>query len=324
MSIHPRRRSCTSSAGATLLTLFFPVVFGATALRAQDYIRPSLAGEASAEARRQTIDRIPYNLLVGPIRFRLSSTVGLEYNDNINIAERDTQEDFIFRPEVNLSALWPVTQLNTLRLDIGLGYAFYADHSENNTNAILLRPGSQLSFDLFVGDVRINFHDRFSLEQDPIGERQLSGVVDYGRFQNTAGVSVLWDLNKAVVTLGYDHYTFIATNDDFDYLDRNAEILSGSVSFAVSSTTGVGFESTYVFNAYERNLLNDSDTLSIGGFVETQLSNYLKLRVAAGYQMLSFDRDTVALGPFPDGSFVLYDDSRELNDFYFNALLATA
>jgi hypothetical protein len=43
--------------------------------------------------------------------------------------------------------------------------------------------------------------------------------------ENTAGVSVLWDLNKAVLTFGYDHYTYISTNDTFSYLDRNAEIV---------------------------------------------------------------------------------------------------
>ena len=63
--------------------------------------------------------------------------------------------------------MWPITQLNTLKLDLGVGYAFYLDHSEYNTNGLLLSPGSQLAFDIFVGDFRINIHDRFSLEQDP-------------------------------------------------------------------------------------------------------------------------------------------------------------
>ena len=97
-------------------------------------------------------------------------------------------------------------------------------------------PGSQLAFDIFVGDFRINIHDRFSLEQDPVAEIALSNVADYGRFQNTAGVAVLWDLNQAVVTAGYDHYTFISTTDDFDYLDRNADIFSASIGFTPTST----------------------------------------------------------------------------------------
>ncbi len=303
------------------LALILPSLLIASAIFAQDAIRPSLAGEAAAEARRQSLDRIPYNMLIGPVRFRFSATMGVEYNDNINISETNEQEDFIFRPQVNLDALWPITQLNTLRFDIGLGYAFYADHSENNTNGILLAPGSQIAFDVFVSDFRINFHDRFSLEQDPIGEPELSGVSDYGRFQNTAGVSVLWDLNKAVVTVGYDHYNFVATNDDFDYLDRNAESLTASVSVAATSTTGVGVEGSYVFNSYDQDVLNDSDTFSGGAFVETQLTNYLKLRVAGGYQNISFDSDTVTLG-FANGGVAFFNDSRTLDDYYVNALLS--
>ncbi|CAN5152291.1 hypothetical protein BH20VER2_BH20VER2_02240 [soil metagenome] len=310
------------------LALVLPILCATSIVQAQDVVRPSLAGEAAAEARRQSLDRIPYNLLVGPVRFRFSATAGLEYNDNINIAEVNRMEDFIFRPQVNLNALWPITQLNTLRFDIGVGYAFYLDNSQFNTNGILLAPGSQLSFDIFIGDFRINFHDRFSLEQDPIGEPQLSGVVDYGRFQNTAGVSVLWDLNKAVVTFGYDHYTFIATNDDFSYLDRNAEMLTATVSVAATSTTGVGLETSFVHNYYNENLLNDSDTFSIGGFVETQLTNYLKLRVAGGYQHISFGGDDVVLGPFPPGflpgseRFIVFNDRGNLSDFYINLLLS--
>ena len=89
--------------------------------RSQDAVRPSLAGEAASEARHQDIERLPYNLLVGPLRFRLSATMGVEYNDNINLSEVNTQDDFILRPQINFDAIWPVTQINTLRLDLGLG-----------------------------------------------------------------------------------------------------------------------------------------------------------------------------------------------------------
>src|SRR5262245_1558825 len=96
-------------------------------LRAQEAVRPSLAGEAAAETRRQSVDQIPSNLLLGPVRFRFSMTTGVEYNDNINLAETNKQSDVIIRPQFNLDAIWPLTQLNTLRFDLGLGYAFYLD-----------------------------------------------------------------------------------------------------------------------------------------------------------------------------------------------------
>src|ERR1043166_7023625 len=267
-----------------VFTLLVPVLFTAGMLRAQDAVRPSLAGEAAAEARRQSIDKIPYNLEIGPIKFRFSATMGIEYNDNINLAEDGSfafpsptgpitvttspQEDVILHPQINLNALWPITQLNTLRFDIGIGHAFYLDHSNYDTNTILLTPGSQLAFDIFVGDFRINIHDRFSLEQDPVSEIALSNVADYGRFQNSAGIAVLWDLNQAVVTLGYDHYNFIATNDLFEYLDRNADILSASIGYTPTATMTVGLEGSIVNTYYDQTVLNDSLTYSIGAFME--------------------------------------------------------
>ena len=308
------------------LTFLVPLLFTAGIVRAQDAIRPSLAGEAAAEARRQSIDKIPYNLQVGPIKFRFSATMGVEYNDNVNLAEDGSvvflsptgpilvttspQEDFILRPQINLDALWPITQLNTLRLDIGIGHAFYLDHSNYDTNSVLISPGSQLAFDIFVGDFRINLHDRFSLEQDPVAEVALSNVADYGRFQNTAGISVLWDLNQAVVTLGYDHYTFISTTTAFDYLDRNADIVSGTIGFTPSSNLTVGLEGSFVNTYYDQNVLNDSRTYSGGAFVEMQLTSYLKLRVAGGYQAIDFDNTG------------LVNDAHDLNDYYANALLS--
>ncbi len=315
MSVTPPLAHVNRPSKCIALVFFLPLLCAASIARSQDVVRPSLAGEVAAEARRQDIEHIPYNLLMGPIRFRVSATLGVEYNDNINLAEVNTQEDVIIRPQVNVNAIWPVTQLNTLRLDLGLGYAFYIDHSNADTSGVLISPGSQLAFDIFIGDFRINFHERPSLQQDPIAELALSNVVDYGRFENTVGVSVLWDLNKAVVTLGYDHYTYISTTSTFNYLDRNAEELSGNVDFAVSSTTNVGLESYAVFNYYDQNVLNDSTDYAIGAFAETQLTNYLKVRVAGGYQWISFNNGgVVSTGPF--------HDSGKLSDYYANILIS--
>ncbi len=293
---------------------------------AQDAIRPSLAGEAAAEARRQSIDNIPYNLQLGPMKLRFSATLGFEYNDNINLSEdgsvlipsifgpvlvvTEKQSDFIIRPQFNINALWPITQLNTFKIDLGIGYAFYMDHSENNTNGLLLSPGSQVAFDIFVGDFRINFHDRFSLEQDPIAEASLSNVADYGRFQNTAGVSVLWDLNAAVATFGYDHYNFISTTDRFEYLDRSAEMLNGSIAFTPNSAMSVGVEGAMVWTTYDQNVLNDSESYSAGVFLETQVTSNVKFRVAGGYQNIDFDNTG------------LVNDAHDLDDYYANAMLS--
>jgi len=299
----------------TALVFTLSLLCSASALFAQDAIRPSLAGEAAAEARRQDVDRIPYNLLLGPIRFRVSATVGVEYNSNINYAEVNEQDDVIIMPNVTIDAIWPMTQLNTLRLDLGIGYRFYLDHSENNTNAILLAPNSQIAFDIFVGDFRINIHDRMSLQQDPIAQGALSNVADYGRFENTAGISVLWDLNQALVSFGYDHYNFVSITDQFDYLNRNSEIVFASIDFLLSPTIGIGPEANAVWTNYDKMVLNDNEDYSVGGFIEAQITSNLRVRAAGGYQWIDFDRDFVDFFGF------MARDRGELSDYYVNGLI---
>lgn len=307
---------CSRDRAPKWIALVFSLSLLCTAsVFAQDAVRPSLAGEAAAEARQQDVDRIPYNLLMGPIRFRVSASVGVEYNDNINYADVNTQDDVIIRPNLTLDAIWPITQLNTLRLDLGIGYAFYLDHDENDTRAILIAPNSQIAFDIFVGDFRINIHDRMSIQQDPIAEPALSNVANYARFENTGGVSVLWDLNQALVNLGYDHYNFVSLTNQFDYLDRNADILFGSIDFLLTPTIGMGPEATAVFTNYDQHVLNDNDDYSVGGFIEAQITNNLKVRVAGGWQWIDFDNGPVNFFGF------LFPDDKRASDFYANILI---
>jgi len=311
------------------LFLFAIAMLASGSSYAQDAVRPSLAGQDAYDARQEDVSRIPYNLLLGPVRFRVGASVGVEYNDNINYAEVNTQDDVIVTPSLTLDMIWPITQLNTLRLDLGIGYSFYVDHSGDNTDYLLVAPKSQIAFDIFVGDFRINIHDRMLVQQDPVQEGALSNTSDYGRFENTAGISVLWDLNKVLLQVGYDHYNFIATNDDFDYLNRNAEIVYGSGAFTVNPTVTVGVEGNAVFTRYDNNdnfngVLNNNDEYSLGGFIEAAITNNLKVRAAGGYQSMDFDNNFV-LFPVPTifGLLVLpCPDQGHLRDYYVNGLVS--
>jgi hypothetical protein len=307
-------------------------------LLAQDAVRPSLAGEDASEARHEDVDRIPYNLLAGPVRFRLGASIGVEYNDNINYAEDGTaiihgptgntvftthaEDDVVIHPQINFDAIWPLSQINTLRFDIGMGYSFYLDHSSADTNGLLIAPGSQIAFDFFVGDFRINIHDRLSVQQDPVAEFQVSNTNDYGRLENYAGLSVLWDLNQLLLSVGYDHYNYVSTASEFDYLDRQAEQLYGSAAFNVTNTFTVGAEGSAVFTYYDTqdvlsDSLSDSNVYSTGAFVEIQLTNNLRARVAGGYQWMDFDRDFVVFN-LPVFGLIVAPDEMHIGDYYLN------
>src|SRR5438067_4247175 len=134
-----------------MLLFVLSMLLAIASVYAQDAVRRSLAGQQASDAREQDVSRIPYNLLLGPVRFRVGASVTGEYNDNIRYSENNEQDDFIISPALSLDAIWPVTQLNTLRLDLGISYAFYLDHPHDDTNGILIAPKSQIAFDIFVG-----------------------------------------------------------------------------------------------------------------------------------------------------------------------------
>ena len=113
----------------------------------------SLAGAEAAEARHKASSTTGfYNLKAGPTVWSFSSGLIFEYNDNITYRETDPESDFVLTPRVAAHSVWPVSDKNSIGLDVGMGYQFYTDHSE--LNRIIIDPGSELSFDLYAGDFR--------------------------------------------------------------------------------------------------------------------------------------------------------------------------
>src|SRR6202008_1402268 len=135
---------------------------------AQESIRASLAGDAAAVSRSPALSNTAYTLQVGPVLARFSASLGLEFNDNITLSENNRESDLIVRPSLYANILWQVGELNALRLDLGIGYAAYASHSQFDTQSLLIAPQSALAFDVYIGDFRITFFDQFSLLQNPV------------------------------------------------------------------------------------------------------------------------------------------------------------
>src|SRR6267378_2461008 len=87
-------------------------------------LRESLAGESAAQALKRSIEAEQYNLRYGPVRMKIGASLGVSYTDNV-FHSHNPKEDLLVNPEVTLSALWPITDLNTLRLSLGLAYEWY-------------------------------------------------------------------------------------------------------------------------------------------------------------------------------------------------------
>jgi len=305
------------------MRLFCLLLFGTHGFT-QESIRPSYAGSLSSEARKAPQTSPNAFLKAGPVDFSASASVGLEYNDNIGLAENDRLSDLIVRPSIEIDSAWHVTTLNTLRFNIGIAYAAYTQHSSLDTRSILLDPGSQIAFDVYIGGVlKLTFHDRFAILQNPIDEPNLSNTARFDRFQNAAGVTALLDFNDLKVVLGYDHFNYSAFSSDFDFLDRREEQFSASTAVRLSDAVLVGLDGSAGIIKYRTGFNNDGTSWSAGPFVEATLSNYTTLRVTGGYQRMNFDQgalsgDTTNFG----GWFGSATVAQRLNQFWSHSLSA--
>jgi hypothetical protein len=257
---------------------------------AQVSIRPSETGSMAATARQQTeLSTSGYLFKMGPVLFNASAATEFQYNDNVTLAQKGREGDFITFPSLNLGAAWQATPQNTLRLDLGLAYAAYAKHSELDTHSVLIDPGSKLAFDIYVGGVlRLTVYDEFAILQNPIDEPTLSNVARFDRFQNSSGVTGLFDFNDLKIVVGYNHFFYKNFGDDFNFLDRNEEQFFTSVSLRFSDALTAGVDANAAIINYRQNINNNGTMWSTGPFVEAVLSQYTRLRLTAGYQGTDF------------------------------------
>jgi hypothetical protein len=271
-----------------LLSLLGALLSGS--LFAQELPRPSMA-------REETKNTLPtdYNMKVGPVLLNFTGSVEGDFNDNIGLTNSGAKSDFLITPEVGIEAQWPVTQTNTLSLSTSLGYTKYLIHPEFDTDHILVAPDSRLAFDIYTGDFKITIHDDFSYQQDPTDEAALTNIVNFNRFENDAGIGVLWDLNKVILNLSYDHLNFyseglqtISGNNlpDPGALDFTADQVSASAELRVSSTLIGGLEATASEREYN-SFTGEYTQLSAGPFMKIQITDHLKAQVSGGWMYIN-------------------------------------
>jgi hypothetical protein len=287
----------------TCLAVIFFLPFIGVKARAQEGLRMSAAGEEAATARRQAA-QLPqyYNLKLGDLQLRLNSSLGVEANDNVILADTNREGDLIFSPEVSTVASYPLSDKNTLNLSLGVGYSFYLEHKD--LNRFFIRPGTELSFDIFVKDVVLNLHDRVSVVNQGYNATA-GGTGNYSYLENVIGISADWDLNKMEVNVGYDHLQrmSLTTQPASKSVDTNApksmaagniqdsteEIFSGSIGANVTPYSVVGIQASATVISYEQNELNGGVQYSAGLFYKSRVSEHITMSAAVGYFIYFLD-----------------------------------
>jgi hypothetical protein len=134
-------------------------------------------------------------------------------------------------------------------------------------------------------------HDRFQYTQDPAAAAGVAGTGAYGGLDNFAGVSATWDLEDVVLSLGYDHENFIASDAQFDYLNRASELLVTRAGFRVNPALTAGVEGSGSINTYDNSVfLNNSIGYSAGLYGDWHPGHYTDVQLRGGYTEYSFEQ----------------------------------
>lgn len=315
MAIH---KTAKVLARACALALFLPV-----SLQAQEYFRA--LGSSADLAVVQAPKEQNYNFTLGSSAgVNISAGLALEYNDNINLATSSRREsDFIIRPSVQADATWRISDLNTLRFSIGLSYAKYASHSEFDTLGVLLSPNSAIAMTIQAGPLSITLRDRFSYQEDPFDLPVLSGVADYRRLENTAGIQVDWPLTeKAALTVGYDHYNLWTFDDKFKELERAIETVYARPSYMIGQNVTIGANLSASYIHYLHAGQNDGENYMAGFYLGAGLSRSTHVDAEIGYQDLTFEKGGAILDNSDSSSwYARAEVSHQLTEYFSHHLL---
>ncbi len=231
-----------------------------------------------------------YNFAIGPVRFSLAAGAGIEWNDNVNLANKDRQSDFVFRPSLNIDGSWKVSQLNTLRFGLGISYAKYFDHTELDSKAPLLSPTSEIAFSFEVGAFKVTMRERGSYAEDTYNVSQLGGVAKYRRAENQAGIEFDWALNQnTTLVFGYDHYNLWTFDKEFSADERAVDTVFLKPEFQLTPTVKVGAVATYSWIDFNESSRSDGHNILIGPFFEWKVAEFITAYLEAGLQKLQFD-----------------------------------
>jgi hypothetical protein len=264
--------------------MLFLLAIGATA---QDALKLLPALEPGTTLLQVQAENLPYNLRWGDLRFQASATFQTEWNDNIALTDTAREEDLILVPELRLKALWPITEANLLNLTLGIGYEAYIRHPADSF--LVITPGSALSFDVKAGEFRLNFHDRFTYENDPSLYGNISGLARIGGLFNTAGFDVARDFQAVTVTLGYDHQDFISSLSEFNELNNSQDTGTVRVAYRIQPGAVAGIEAGGGATSYEKSALSSYNSYDVGAFVDWQVTARLKAVGKAGYVEYFYD-----------------------------------
>ncbi len=238
-------------------------------------------------------DERNYNIRIGIVDLLLAAGVGFEFNDNIALSQFHRQSDIIIRPTFDIEGSIRFSETSRLRIGVGLSYAKYLDHSQYDSDSVLISPNSAITWTAEAGAFKFTIRERLSYQEDPFEQPTLN-VARYSRYENQAGIQIDWDANQYTkFSVGYDRYDLWATDSAYAAADHSINTFFFRPSFKLNPRVSIGVNASYSIFDYRQASHSNGHSLLVGPFVRWKANDYTDIYLEAGFQQAKFDTGTV-------------------------------
>lgn len=224
----------------------------------------------------------------GTTTFNTSIYGGLEYNDNVTLSSSGSG-GLAARFGVTSGVKYPVSANNQLSFDMSLERLLYLTGPSGKAGYDNILPGTNTTFTVFIGSVRVRNFLSAELTEDPVNSPVINNTARFGRFNGRIGTQIDWDMNsviwQAIVSAGRQLATQ-SVNDQIDFWQYAAAL---RCVVPMGPATSVGVSTSYAITNYDLAIQNDSTTRSLGAFGLFALSKNITLEPAVGMQWTDYD-----------------------------------
>lgn len=209
-----------------------------------------------------------YDIKIGDVYLRAGAGLVFSYNDNIAYSSEDQQSDFIISPNARLGYYLPFTRENGMQLSLDFGAQFYLNHDEFSN--FTLFPNGDNAFEIYAeaDNWSYRLRDTFHFYSSPLVSYRSTGSDDVRQFMNATILTADADYDELLMGAGYTHVINKYWGNDYEYLDRQTDLLNTYVGFRVSSPLILGVNAGVNYDYYESGDLNDS--FGVNGSIYSQ------------------------------------------------------
>ncbi len=251
-----------------------------------DRIRPSYFSRGSFGGE----DRA--NVRIGPVDVRVGTSTFSEYNDNILRSGTEKLSDVIVGQTLDLHARWQLSDRNSIDLRVGAGIERYLQHHDRAPTSqdgydIYVTPDSSLSYDVFLGDMVLNIHDRFSIENRGRDDFELDDVQVIDSYSNAAGAALFIPLSSRFdVSIGYDYVINRGLDDRAEATSSNSHQFFADAGYSPGGVWRLGLQASGASTDYLDAARGDARTTNVGAYIELPLTRFTTIRASGGHQSI--------------------------------------